>query len=373
MKNNQNPLLSVIIPVYNGKRYLEETIRHILKSQYDNLEIILIDDGSTDGSTEVILKVMKTDKRIHYYRQENKGITAARNCGVEMAKGEYLCFCDQDDIVDSRMYSILINKMIIKRAELGICGTGRYCKGKVNVYESVCDGEYTHDEILEDVLYPILFQGYKYPFLRNSNYLYGTIWKCIFRSDFIRTYHLKFKSFVTYEDDWIFLTEALTFAENVVTSNITGYYWRINSESESHRGYCLKDMPSRLDRLDEYVCSYLEKKVPKEILEQFRNVYVSQHYLEICDNFLFCSQAEKKKLKQQIFEYLEKTEYKQKVQCRIYMKDGVIRKNVLYYLLSKEKIEEAIMINNILKRVENFSHNSNLLNRMERCLKRVEL
>lgn len=370
---NYTPLLSVIIPVYNGEKYLEETVNSIQKSEYNNLEIIIIDDGSTDSSFGIIQKIMETDRRVHYYRQENQGIAAARNCGIEMAKGEYLCFCDQDDIVDARMYSILLNKEILGQAELGMCGTGRYCKGKVNVYEIVSDGEYIQNDILECVLYPILFQGYKYSYIKNSDYLYGTIWKCIFRSDFIRNYHLRFKNFVNYEDDWIFLTEALSLAKKVITSNITGYYWRINSESKSHRRNYLEDMPTRLNKLDEYVYAYLQKRLPEAILEQFMNVYISQHYLEMYDNLLFCSWKEKKKFKYQLIEYLDETDFKRRVQCRMDMKKGLIRKNALYYLLSKGNIEEAMVVNGILKRVEGLSHNINSLNRLERRLKSTEV
>ena len=90
-------LVSVIIPVYESEAYLKECVQSVQMQSYKNVEILLIDDGSTDGSSSICNKYKAKDKRIVYYRQENLGICSARNKGISMSKGKYIAFSDHDD------------------------------------------------------------------------------------------------------------------------------------------------------------------------------------------------------------------------------------------------------------------------------------
>jgi len=92
----KNPLVSVIIPTYNRASILNETIRGVLQQTYRELEIIVVDDGSTDNTNQLIEKI--DDKRIFYLYKENRGLASARNAGIKKAKGEYIAFLDSDDI-----------------------------------------------------------------------------------------------------------------------------------------------------------------------------------------------------------------------------------------------------------------------------------
>lgn len=92
-------LVSIVVPVYNVEKYLEKCLISLCRQTYKNIEIIVIDDGSTDRSQEIIKKYMKLDKRIICERQENAGLGAARNTGIKLSKGSYLCFVDSDDWV----------------------------------------------------------------------------------------------------------------------------------------------------------------------------------------------------------------------------------------------------------------------------------
>ena len=96
-----NFTFSIIIPVYNPAEYLEKCLTSVMSQSYKNCEIILIDDGSTDGSGEICQKFKEKDSRIHLIRQENKGLSAARNRGLEVAQGEYITYIDSDDYVDA--------------------------------------------------------------------------------------------------------------------------------------------------------------------------------------------------------------------------------------------------------------------------------
>ena len=105
MKNND--LISVIVPVYNVEKYLDRCVESIVSQTYKNLEIILIDDGSPDNCPQMCDDWAKKDSRIKVIHKENGGVSSARNCGLDEAKGEYISFVDSDDVIHSQFYEIM--------------------------------------------------------------------------------------------------------------------------------------------------------------------------------------------------------------------------------------------------------------------------
>ena len=106
------PLISVIIPVYNVAVYLRQCLDSVVNQTYCHLEIILVDDGSTDGSGLICDEYALIDKRIIVIHQENRGLSQARNCGIDIAKGEYLTFIDSDDWVDVEYCEVLLKSLV---------------------------------------------------------------------------------------------------------------------------------------------------------------------------------------------------------------------------------------------------------------------
>ena len=98
-KKSEPPTLTAVIPIYNGEKNIRETLDNILQINYQPLELILVDDGSSDNSGMICREYEAMDKRIRYIRQENQGIAASHNKVLDLAKGEYICFWDQDYIV----------------------------------------------------------------------------------------------------------------------------------------------------------------------------------------------------------------------------------------------------------------------------------
>lgn len=115
-------LISVIVPVYNAKDYLEKCVDSLLKQTYSNIEIILVDDGSKDGSSELCEKLKKKDNRILVIHQKNQGVSAARNVGIKASRGDYVGFVDSDDYIEKDMLSTLYNNAISSCADISICG-----------------------------------------------------------------------------------------------------------------------------------------------------------------------------------------------------------------------------------------------------------
>ena len=102
MKESNNPVISVIIPCYNVEDYISECLNTVINQTFKELEIIVIDDGSKDCTKDIIEKFAKKDKRIIVINQENSGPSAARNRGVEIARGQYIGFIDSDDYIDNK-------------------------------------------------------------------------------------------------------------------------------------------------------------------------------------------------------------------------------------------------------------------------------
>lgn len=122
MDNTQGlPLISIIVPVYNVVNYLEKCLDSICRQTYKNLEIIVIDDGSTDGSGQICDSYSLRDKRIKVIHQENGGLSAARNKGLDVAIGKYIGFVDSDDWVDADMYEFLYDLLDTAKADISIC------------------------------------------------------------------------------------------------------------------------------------------------------------------------------------------------------------------------------------------------------------
>ncbi len=115
------PLISIIVPIYKVEQYLDECIETLVNQTYNNLEIILVDDGSPDNCPRMCDDWAKKDNRIKVIHKKNGGLSAARNTGLDIAKGEYIGFVDSDDFVDKRMYEILIDKLIKSNKKIAYC------------------------------------------------------------------------------------------------------------------------------------------------------------------------------------------------------------------------------------------------------------
>lgn len=118
------PLVSIVVPVYNVEQYLDECLESIASQTYDNLEIILVDDGSTDSSSAICRRAVTHDARFLYYRKDNGGLSAARNCAIDMVSGDWLMYVDSDDVIDPRMVEMMLEAAQNDGADIAVCGFG---------------------------------------------------------------------------------------------------------------------------------------------------------------------------------------------------------------------------------------------------------
>lgn len=123
-------MISVILPIYNVEPYLEKCLTSILTNTYKELEVICVNDGSTDGCLDILHKYQAMDSRIIVISQDNKGLAGARNRGLDAATGEYIAFLDSDDWVHPRYFQSMLNCMNKKNADMVICSSRKFNEGE---------------------------------------------------------------------------------------------------------------------------------------------------------------------------------------------------------------------------------------------------
>lgn len=186
-------LVSVIVPVYNSEKYLKACIESILNQSYIDLQIIIINDGSKDNTTQIARELIKEDNRIIYIEQENKGVSYTRNLGIDLAKGEFIVFLDSDDTIESNYIELLVNKIRNDNLDLVTCGytdISIYGTIKLNdFYKGNCILD--KQEFINDI-----FKG-----------VGGTLWGKIFKKEIINKNNIRMKPNIFMCEDMIFVLE----------------------------------------------------------------------------------------------------------------------------------------------------------------------
>ncbi len=212
-----NDLLSVIIPVYNSENYLRDTLQSVLNQTYRNIELILVDDGSTDNSLQICKEMGVQDSRIRIISQQNGGVSSARNHGLAEAKGTYIAFVDGDDCLDLMMYETMIRTLQSKQADLVNCRVVKeseyhpiqYAEGDI----IVCDNPL---ECLS----------------KKGHFIDSSLNKVYTRSLIGDT---RFDERISYSEDKLFVTELFLKARRIVLLNHAFYHYIQHRDSLSWR------------------------------------------------------------------------------------------------------------------------------------------
>lgn len=148
----ENKLISLIIPVYNTSKYLRECLDSVINQSYKNLEIIIINDGSTDNSLDIINEYKEKDGRIKVLDIPNSGGGNARNKGLDIATGDYIGFVDSDDSIELKMYEIMMKEIIKNNVEMSICDYSLSSTFDINkpIKETIMDNHTLMKELLKD-------------------------------------------------------------------------------------------------------------------------------------------------------------------------------------------------------------------------------
>lgn len=241
--------LSIVIPIYNGGKYLDQIISDIYnfnKDLCESLQIIIVNDGSTDDSIVTCKQIAKKNENIVFIDKPNGGIASARNEGLKHASGKYITFCDQDDRL-KKGYSYFLNLMQEQSSDVLVTDVSDSINGVSHriIADEICDKQKI------DSLVRFLIGGRKFPIkypLAQPINIPNTIWNCIFSKKLIDENHIVFEAFVDYDDDWKFCLECIYNANRVYLSKDNYYCWTINPNSESHSSKYIPDLYERRQR-----------------------------------------------------------------------------------------------------------------------------
>lgn len=229
MNNQKEQLVSIIIPVYNIAPYISECIESIQDQTYTNIEVIVVDDGSTDGTGEICEKIASYDDRIQVLHQENAGVVSARLRGIEASHGVYLSFVDGDDWVEPDMIETMVKD--IGEAELVSTGVWREAgPGKwVEHYDRFPEGYYAGvglAEIFETIIYD--------PDTQYIQKLTPWSFNKLFLREPAREAYRQVNPRITFAEDAVFLYKYLLNCHSVVISHKRFYHYRYREESAVH-------------------------------------------------------------------------------------------------------------------------------------------
>ena len=212
------PLISVIIPVYNREKYLHKCVNSLLAQTYANLEILLIDDGSTDNSRKILDDYAVKDSRVKVIYKNNGGVSSARNYGLKLAKGEYIGFVDSDDYIEPDMYEYLYNLITVYECDISVCAVA----GKPTLIKTQK---------------PIAI-----PSIKAFTLLYEQSYVCnkLFYAEIIKDIY--FREDVAICEDMLFCLQAFRKTDKVIYGPQVKYNYIFNKDSATKRRFYIKKL-----------------------------------------------------------------------------------------------------------------------------------
>ena len=234
---NGKALISVIVPIYNVEKYLAKCIDSIIEQSYDNLEIILVDDGSPDRCPQICDTYAKKDSRIRVVHRKNGGLSAARNNGIDIASGDYIMFVDSDDYINPLMVEILYNNLKEKNADMSICNVETFTeeyeavhnirKGNKTIKKGVVKGK----EILQKKLF------------EENNWVWVVAWNKLYKKALFDD--VRYPEHKIHEDEYV-IHSLLLQCDRVSCVDGALYYYLVRNDSITGRKYTI----NRLDKVE---------------------------------------------------------------------------------------------------------------------------
>lgn len=296
---NNNIAISIIIPVYNVEKYLRECLDSIINQTLKNIEIICINDGSTDTSLDILNEYKEKDNRFVICSQENQGQSVARNSGVSLAKGEYLYFVDGDDWIETIALEKLYNISKSKNLDVLLFGAKSFFES--DTLQN--DFSYMTDNYKITINTDEIFSGIDMfdKLIEYSQYYVSPVLKFI-KTDFYKNINISFYPHIIHEDE-LFSFQLLLEAENVTCITDRLYNRRIREDSVMTTKYTYKNFDGVLTCYLEMLLFYKLKKHLHEKYSLFRYFFITKRCL--CANIYFEIMGEKRNKVEEILLNME--------------------------------------------------------------------
>ena len=239
---NAKPLISIVVPVYNVEDYVDLSVQSMVEQTYEHIEILLVDDGSTDTSGERCKNWSEKDARVRYIHKENGGAASARNAALDVCRGELITFVDSDDWIDADFIEVLYEAMRAENADISICGW----KNETEFQSVLCDtvkGKVCYDKT--EALNKLFYQE-----------SYDTaMWAKLYRAELFE--QIRFPMGNIYEDIAI-IYKVFEKVNKVVYSDYKGYHYLLRDTGTTLKTFSRKkmDLIDVADEMEEYVLTY---------------------------------------------------------------------------------------------------------------------
>lgn len=246
--------VSILVPCYNVEKYIKQCLDSIIHQTYTNLQIVLVDDGSSDNTLNILNDYALQDSRIEVYHQENQGVATARNVLLSKIKGDFFLFVDSDDWIELDMIEFLVGKVKETKADVITCGNV--------INDNPVSSEYNQkillrNEAIERFLYHIEFRGSLWNKLVNSSLLHNC----------------KFHCGISLGEDALFCWHFLQYANKVLFTNRQLYHYRMNNDSICHSSFGPKKLSAHIAW--EQICDETTKWWP-----QYLQIAQARHCIE---------------------------------------------------------------------------------------------
>ncbi len=214
-------MVSVIIPVYNGEKFISRCIDSVLNQSFKDIEIIVINDGSKDNTKDILLNYQNQNENIKLINKENQGVSQARNDGINLAKGEYIAFIDSDDEIPNNYIKELYDA-INNDVDMALCSVEYVNKDNI-VKLDFQNKNYNIKEFIQSALIGDI----------NPVSAFNVVWAKLFKSEILKENNLIFDSNFSYGEDTVFVLNYLMLIKNIITINKTKYSAIVRNDSLS--------------------------------------------------------------------------------------------------------------------------------------------
>lgn len=280
----ENDLISIIIPIFNVDKYVEKTIKSLINQTYLNIEILLINDGSTDMSGDICNEYAEKYNKIRVFHQNNKGVSSARNLGIDNARGKYIIFVDGDDYVEPNYSSSLYDSIIEDKADMAVQMYFNYYNEKKMV-RNIEENINKNMTGLEFIDFQIL--GGKDT----------TIYAKIYKKQILDKYNIRFNESITNLEDMLFLYDYSIHCNRIKYSSISAYYRIVRNDGVAFSKFNEKKLDALkvFDIINNKLLKINNKSfIEKNLLNKFNMIII------LCSSII-CEKYKNEKLLKSLF------------------------------------------------------------------------
>lgn len=304
------PKLSVIVPVYNVEGYLIDCIKSILNQSFQDFELILVNDGSTDNSLQICKLYQEVDKRIKVFDKSNGGVSTARNRGIKEATGEWVYFVDADDTLCEGLFTILETEQKYDIIQFGY-----------NTIQS--NGTIITKYPESNIVYTSADE-----FIKNASFKTLSLWIHFIKLEVIKQNQIIFSEGIKYAEDLEFVIKCYAYASVIKIEPIIGYNYYIRENSAMSKAYTFNNAKIHLDVANNLIDFFTQNKLNKGIFFQSRIEYMIKSYFSFS---LKIDKLNMKNLKLEYFSFLKTNNIQNNFS--LLLKLSIISPQLYFYLM----------------------------------------